>query len=124
MDFEVGGQQYRLTKLDTFKQLHVSRRLVPVMTGDGATFEISVALGIARMPDADCDYILHECLSVVKRQQGDKWAPVYEPHSRSLMFTDIDLGVMLKITTEVVKDNLAGFFSEAVAKLTATPTTA
>lgn len=32
MEFEVNGSNYRTGKLDAFKQLHVSRKIAPVMT--------------------------------------------------------------------------------------------
>ncbi|NII73263.1 hypothetical protein FHW84_001832 [Dyella sp. SG562] len=119
-EFEVKGQQYRSGKLDAFKQFHVSRRLVPVMSSmagqssmDG--FVKSISNAIAGMSDGDCDYILNTALSVVQRQQGQSWAKVFDDRSRSLMFDDIDMGAMIAIAQNVLQDNLTDFFRGGLA---------
>lgn len=136
MDFEINGKQYRSGKLDAFKQFHVARRLAPLLSGvssavktEGATpaaegettapapkrdfadFLEPMADAIAHMPDADCDYILFTCLGAVQRQEGTSWAKLVAPGNRSLMFDDIDMGVMINITLKVIQDNLGNFFS-------------
>lgn len=134
MEFEISGQQYRAGRLDTFKQFHVSRRLVPVLTAmvqsradNPSSFDalvVPIAEAIAHMPDEECDFILHTCLAVAQRQQGEKWCNVFAPSSQSLMFDDIDMGAMIQITMKVIQENLAGFFAAGVASLTpATPAT-
>lgn len=119
MEFEIAGHEYASGKMDTFKQFHVSRRLVPAfgtmaasVTGEVNFSELVQPLmqAIASMNDADCDFILDACLSVVKRKQKDSWAPIYAGASQALMFDDIDMSVMLQIAGRVIKDNLAGFF--------------
>lgn len=119
MEFEIGGNTYRSGKMDTFKQFHVSRRLVPVLgtLAGAATGEVSfdelvqpLMHGIASMTDADCDFILEACLKVVQRQQGTAWAPVFASNSQALMFDDIDMATMLQIAGKVIEDNLSGFF--------------
>lgn len=127
MEFEISGNNYRSGKLDAFKQFHVSRRLAPVLSGlaiaangseaDFSAFLQPIAEAVAQMPDADCDYILHTCLGVVQRQQGNAWANIYAQGAKTLMFDDIDLAAMLQIAAKVIQDNLAGFFSAGVAKL-------
>ncbi|QEE24525.1 hypothetical protein CS053_08430 [Rhodanobacter glycinis] len=124
MDFEIKGQSYRSGKMDTFKQFHVSRRLVPVLggvagavSGDTSFDELVQPLmhGIACMTDADCDFILEACLKVVQRQQGNAWSPIYAGANQALMFDDIDMSVMLQIAGKVIQDNLSGFFPGKVA---------
>lgn len=119
MEFEIAGNTYRSGKMDTFKQFHVSRRLVPILGGVAgavsgeAGFDDLVQplmVGIASMTDADCDFILESCLRVVQRQQGTAWAPIYAGANQALMFDDIDMSVMLQIAGKVIQDNLSGFF--------------
>lgn len=136
MDFEISGNTYRSSKLDAFKQFHVARRLAPLLSGvssavktegaqpvaegdtpapapqrDFADFLEPMADALAHMPDADCDYILFTCLGAVQRQEGTAWAKVVAPGSRSLMFEDIDMGVMINITLKVIQENIGSFFS-------------
>ncbi len=139
MDFEIAGQQYRSGKMDAFRQFHVSRRLAPVLSGlaasaaagaggdsdhEFAAFLQPLVNGIASMSDADCDYVLHACLGVVKRQQGNAWAPIFITQGNSLMFDDIDLAVMLQIASRVIQDNFGNFIQGAVSKVQEAPQTA
>jgi hypothetical protein len=132
MEFDIGGNTYRSGKMDTFKQFHVSRRLVPILgnvagaVGGEASFEDLVQplmVGIAAMTDADCDFILEACLKVVQRQQGTTWSPIYAGSNQALMFDDIDMSVMLQIAGKVIQDNLSGFFpGKGAAKSPPSPT--
>jgi hypothetical protein len=40
MELEIGGRTYRTGKLNAFKQLHVARRVAPVMMSIGKTLEV------------------------------------------------------------------------------------
>jgi hypothetical protein len=140
MEFEINGQHYRCTKMDTFKQFHVSRRLMPVLgglasaasaeseaaneQGDIATFMQPIAEAVSQMSDADCDFILQSCLAVVQIQQGNGWANVTAVGGKTILFDHIDLGTMLKIATNVIQDNLGGFFHEGAAALSTSDPTA
>jgi hypothetical protein len=127
MEFEINGQAYRCGKMDAFKQFHVSRRLAPVFGGlassaskdnaDFSQFLQPIAEAVAHMLDADCDYVLQACLGVTQRKQESGWANVYNVQTKALMFSDVDLAVMLQITAKVIQDNLGGFFQGAVAGL-------
>lgn len=127
MEFEIGGNTYRSGKMDTFKQFHVSRRLAPVLGGlaamaegeadNFAAFLQPIAEAVARMSDADCDFILQSCLGVVQRQQGNAWSPIYAGGGSALMFDDIDLGSMMQIAAKVIQENLGGFFQGGVAAM-------
>ncbi|GAA5786140.1 phage tail assembly chaperone [Chitiniphilus shinanonensis] len=134
-EFEINGKQYRSGKLDAMKQFHVSRRVAPILPtllpiflklagvhrGDsgngGASSAIEIvaelagpfADGLAAMSDQDAEYIIGTCLSVVSRQQGSAWAPVWSGTQNTLMFDDMDLGVMLPIVVHVIRDNLGNF---------------
>lgn len=140
MQFELNGHQYQSGKLDAFKQFHVARRLAPLLSGvsaalkdgiappaqaEGTTPDAAVpgpkvefadflepmADALAHMPDADCDYVLFTCLSVVQRQQGSGWAKLVAQGSRSMMFEDIDMGEMIGITLKVIQENIGSFFA-------------
>jgi len=119
MEFEISGQTYRSGKLNARKQFHVARRLAPVLGGladasaagaeSFSKFLQPIADAISHMSDADCDYVLDNCLAVVSRQQGTAWAPIMAS-SKAIMFDDIDVGVMLKIAAKVIQGNLGNFF--------------
>lgn len=128
IEFTVSGQNYRAGKLDAFKQLHVSRRLAPIiptlipifikLSKDGMS-DLSAlgellgpfATAMASMPDEAAEYVVSTCMSVVSRQQGSAWSPVWSARGNVVMFDDIDLGVMLPIIVRVVQDNLGPFIN-------------
>lgn len=127
IEFEIAGQRYRAEKLDAFKQLHVSRKIAPIvpkllpmflkmsekkdalkedLAGMAEAFE-PLAQALADMPDADCEYVFNACLGVVARHQQGNWASVWS--GGSLMFDDIDIGTMVQITSKVIWDSLGNF---------------
>lgn len=128
METEINGQQYRTGKLNAIQQFHVARRLAPALWAMGAAAagaeltDLSdagalmklgpVAEALAKMSDADTEYILKTCMSVVARQQGQGWAAVQAQNGSALMFEDIDLPVMMRLTFVVVQENLGNFFPE------------
>ena len=136
IEFEIAGQRYRAEKLDAFKQLHVSRKIAPIvpkllpmflkfaqmgesmkddLPGMAQAFE-PLAQALAEMPDADCEYVFNACLGVVARHQQGNWASIW---NGSLMFDDIDIGVMVQIASKVIWDSLGNFISGLLANKTA-----
>lgn len=130
IEFDIDGKQYRANRLDAFKQFHVSRKIAPIVPklipifvqlkdGGGLTEDLAglaevvapFADALAAMKDDDAEYIIATCLSVVLRQQGTTWAPVWSVNGRVVMFEDIDMGVMLPIIVRVIRDNLGNFIS-------------
>jgi hypothetical protein len=135
-DVEIAGINFRIGKLSAFQQFHIVRRIAPLLSGLGETFarapapaaegeavpaeesnpELWSALGpvadaLAKMTDADTEYVLKLCLGVCQRQQdGGLWSRVVGPSGQT-MFDDIDLGVMMQLVFAVVQENLSGFFS-------------
>lgn len=125
-DLEINGVNYRIGKLDAFTQFHIARRLAPIQLAMGISAgelatkasadEAAIAAAImgpiadivSKMPQDDVDYILKTCLAAVSRQQGEAYARVLV--SGSLMFSDITMQVMLRLTIAVIKENLDGFF--------------
>lgn len=123
MEFELKGQEYRLRKLDVFDQFRVSRKLLPVVAGvfeELKSGEITlaallpqVAEAIAAMSDADCDAILHPCLSMISRKNGKIWSVVFQ--DGVMMFDDIDMLSMLELVSHVIRDSLGDFFPVPLA---------
>jgi hypothetical protein len=144
IEFTVGEHRYRSRKLNARQQFHVARRLGPLFgqlltlgpalaqateprtngedTSDTATARAAgdaleaFTLALARVPDADCDYVLDRCMEATQRLQGGNgsgvaWADVWNQRANRLMFDDIDLPAMMQIASEVLRDNLSGFFS-------------
>jgi hypothetical protein len=132
---KVKGEEYACGKLNALAQFHVVRRLGPMLVVAGISVEMlrtgmKVALDdmvsmagpvmelLSKMSDKDVDYILFTCLAVVKRKQGDQWAPITVKDTNQLMFHDIDMPAMIRLVVEVLKENLAGFLTELGAEPT------
>lgn len=124
----IGDHTYRIGKLNAMQQWHVARRMMPVVmamgsgvisamnTPDEAAGDMlldafgPVADALAKMSDADTEYVINTCLSVCQRKQSEQYAPVRS--SGGLMFTDIDMQVMMKLAMAVIKEHrLADFTS-------------
>lgn len=125
----IGGNIYRIGKLAAREQLHVYRRLAPVLQGaggieafmgmaaaakptDGAPIDPAViaAIGgllgpmlniLGALPDHEIDYVIDLCLAKVGRKvDGDRgYAPVF---NGGLMFDDISVWQMLELTGRVI----------------------
>jgi hypothetical protein len=65
---------------------------------------------LAKMPDDDVEYVLNTCLSVVYRDEGTGFQRI-QVQAGVMMFSDIDLSVMIKLVISVIKENLGNFFS-------------
>lgn len=140
-EFEINGVQYRGGKLDTFKQLHVSRKIAPLVPkvlpafapfmkrekADGEKLTVDdlgmVAQAIepvtdilASMSDRDVEFIFDSCLSVVQRRQSRDWQPIWR--NGVLMFDDIEMPLMIQIALKVIWDNLGGFIRGLLVKQT------
>lgn len=129
-DKQINGQTYRIGKLNAFQQLHVSRKVGPLiptlvpaflaMGSDGAGLDQLGRLAslvqpfteaFASMSDADVEYVAGICLGAVQRQQGGTWAPVWSQQGKCLMFDDMDLGTMIPLVVQVIVVNLGPFIS-------------
>jgi len=126
VEFEVAGQRYTAGRLNAITQFHVTRRLGPALVVAGVTFKMMmegmkaslddwVAVAgpimevVSRMSDEDVDYVIFTCLSVVRRREGDRWAPLLAGDGKTLMYQDLDMAEMLRLTVEVLRGNLANF---------------
>lgn len=114
------GKEYLIGTINAFAQLHLVKRLAPVM---GALKPLTDAydednpdailepLGraVGALPDDDLDYIVNTCLDAVQmRQTGGGYARMRS--GGALMF-EPDLLTLLFLTVQVVKANLSTFFS-------------
>jgi len=124
---EVGGQKYRIGRIDARKQFHVARRLTPLLAGmagmssvpdksDGfAAFLGPLTDALSGMSDDDVDYVLDACLGVCQRMQANGQGAPVVARGGGLMFEDIDMGQMVQLAVKVIQGNLGGFFPGAVA---------
>ena len=125
-EFTHAGVTYQAGKLDAMRQFHVTRRLAPFLpklagaglpSDPGSLSQAAVfafleplAACVAAMSDADAEYVLHTCLSVVERRQdAGGWAKVMA--GGRLMFEDMDMAAMLVCAFHVLQHNLSGFFA-------------
>jgi hypothetical protein len=131
LEFKVGEHSYSSGKMDPFGQLHVARKLAPLLTklapqvsadGEPPTQQTTMQLlapiseALSEMSEEDVNYVLHRCLAVVRRLQGtDVWAPIWNVRAKALTFEDIDVGEMLTITMQVLGDNLGNFMQGRVS---------
>lgn len=142
---EIGSHSYVCGRLNAMAQLHVSRKLAPVLptlipllanadlasqvgaaisgghvssdqANDLARAAKPFAEALAEMPDDSADYVVNTCLSVVKRKSQDGWhGVVREGHC---MYDDMDLGVILPLVVRVITGSLGGFIKGLVTSVT------
>lgn len=127
-EFEIAGQKYRMGKMNAFMQMHVSRRIAPIIptlipifvkiSNDGgitkdldglAAVMTPFADGIANMSDEASEYVISNCLSVVQREHANGWRPVWSNQNKVCMFEDMDLRVLIQICMRVIQDSLGPF---------------
>lgn len=127
---EIDNHSYRVGKLDVLQQLHLARRLAPMLAVMGVTAHqlmqgdtkegidgfmpllAPITEIVARMTDEEANYIIFRCLAVVERAIPISASEVKYQHvsvQEQLMFQDMDMGTMLRLVVEVVKVNLGGF---------------
>lgn len=128
-EIEIEGHRYRVEKMNALTQLHVARRLGPALLVVGISLEtlragMRIHIGdliasagpvmevVSKMPEEDFNYVLFSCLRVVRRQQGEAWAPLVDAQGQRLMFADLDFVALLGLAIEVLKENLGNFLRE------------
>lgn len=142
MEFSLGEKQFRTAKLDAFQQLHVSRKLAPIIptlipvfvkiAKDGAELSdiasyaeilAPFADGLAAISNEDSEYVMATCMSVARRKAAgtDNWAPVWSNSARACMFDDMDLGDIIQIVMKVVQDSLGNFIRGLLMSQTTSP---
>lgn len=115
-EFTVGDHTYSASRMDAFTQLHVGRRLSPMLsyvTAEGGTFSAIVEV-LRAAPQEDVDFIIRSALKIIKRRSGDGWAPIYNTSADQLVFDDIDGLQLLQIVGNAIEGDIAPFFSGLV----------
>jgi hypothetical protein len=135
MEEEFNNVKYRFGRMNAMKQFHVLRRLAPLATRMGEVDFASLlgppgedgrpvlksllsqlgrfqplADAFNKMPEEDCEYIINACLSVVTREQGPTFVPIWSSQAGRPMFDDIDMMLMINLTVRTLMENLSGFF--------------
>lgn len=135
----LGEIEYRVGRLGAWDQLHVARKVGPLyanvlQSGSAAVRgDISVAAllgpvmsGLASLSKEDSEYLIRTCLSACQRRQlvEDKevWSKV--AINGKIMFDDVGVEEMYRLTLEVVKANLGNFFQGLLRQFSGSPETA
>lgn len=118
---ELGEHRYDIGKLDAFTQLHLLRKLAPVLAklegvdkltgGEEGFLKVLAPLSeaIAEMSEEDVNYICQKALSVVSRVLPKSTIPVWNKQAKRLQFEDLTLPEMLTLVGAVLEANLSGF---------------
>lgn len=124
MEVIIDGATYKTERLDTFVQLHIVRRLTPVLPGliaSIAEVDITklsagqvlvlaagpVGQAMAYMPQEDADYIVKSCLAVCFKLDSNAAAPLMK--NGRLMYADMSLKAVMQLVVAVIKENLSDF---------------
>lgn len=128
-EFTIMNRNFKVSKIDAFKQFHIVRRLAPIL-GDLAPIAMKfskmdqselkqdqfealspVLNGLAKLSDKDADLILYGLLSAVEIQQAEfgNWAKISD--GKTLFFTDLELPILVQAAGRAFMYNLSGFFA-------------
>lgn len=134
--FKVGTHEFDSRKLDAFSQMHITRRLSPLVggivrlaeldfskldirkdadgalagvsfEGDAASFVTPLTDALASLKDEDVEYICNKCLAVTSYRQKGSWVPLMQ--GEQLMFPDFGMIEILGIAVNVLTENLLNF---------------
>ena len=126
-EIELDGKLYKIQSMNVFTQFHVARRLAalapailmylqtPIEDRNNLVLFYSMTDAFASMSETDVNYILTNCLNTVFRKQDSGWAKIQT--DTGLMFNDITMPDMLKLTWEVIMKDIASFFPTAPLNL-------
>ena len=139
-EFELNGKNFKLNKINAFKQFHIVRRISPILaellpvledfnkkqkaTGgavENQSFEevakiaSPIMLGLSKLSDEDSDKVLYGLLASVEMQQGSGgWAKVaVDGNPPMLMMQDMELPILMQVAGRAFFYNLSGFFNVA-----------
>lgn len=133
-EFQINGVNFKLNKVDAFKQFHIVRRMGPLLgellpamktaavvsgkkeMSEDEKFdsfaEIASPLfaGLAKLSDKDSEFILTGLLEAVEMQQDNGgWARLAT--NAGLMFNNIELPLMLQVAGRALMFNIGNFFA-------------
>lgn len=121
-EFVVSGVTYSSAKMDAMTQMHIVRRLTPILNGlrasmfDGDLDPLKAAMPIVEqigtMDDAQIEYIVAACMRLVRmKQPQDKgWTPVWSESAKCPLFDTIGAFELLAISANVIRSELSSFF--------------
>lgn len=125
-ELPVGEDLYQIGRLSALSQFHVTRRVAPILANMGVSVIDSLRISgklsdddmvavmgtaadvVSKMSDADVEYVIFTCLSVVRKKQENVWAAVV--NGKQFMFQTMDMQLMMRLTVAVLKENLSSFF--------------
>ncbi|NTA27396.1 phage tail assembly chaperone [Allorhizobium ampelinum] len=119
-EFEIADHKYRSGKMNAMQQFQVARRIAPALASfqdvisnvkEGFAAMQPILEVIAKMSDEDVKYVIGECMGVVHREDKAGWQKVWPKGADQPIYDDIDMMVMISITSRVVMDNLLPFIS-------------
>lgn len=138
-EFSIGAKDFKLCKIDAFKQFHIVRRIAPILSellpslagaqkianqkdlSESDKFEEFAKIaapfmaGLSKLSDEDSNRVLFGLLASVEvKQESGNWAKVST--DSMLMMQDLELPVLLQIAGKAFMFNLAGFFAALPAK--------
>lgn len=123
----IGSKQYNTKgKLDAFAQLHLARKLAPALPiiegmvdAKNAEKEKSLltVLMLSHISDADSEFVMKKCLSVVGVRQSDGKYANLQTSDGKLMFDDTPMQDILELAVAVIEENLGDFFRTSLASL-------
>ena len=124
----MSGIQYLTSgKLNAFDQLTIARKLspaFPIVDGiirkenSGKNMNILVVMALGMLSDESSKIVIDKCLSVVTRVEPGQ-PPARITVNGNLMFTDIELDDILKLTAQVIEENLGNFLTTALLSMEA-----
>ena len=131
--FAIGSLEFKLNKIDVFKQFHIARRLSPIMSEifavapkikglrkdmpEGEKLDAIAQLakpimdGFSKLSDQDANFVLMNLCSAVEIKQANNWARI--SNGETLMFNTLDLPTLLQIAGRSFMYNISGFFNIA-----------
>ena len=147
-NIELNGHEYVIGRLNALDQLHVSRKISPLvptlmpiiseiakgdlektinaieqgdneeLTGLEPLAEALTPLmeAFSNLPEKDVNYVIHKCLSVVKR------GGAVVCRGESIMFDDLDMEHILPLALAVIRINLGNFIQGLLMKASHTQT--
>jgi hypothetical protein len=133
-DFSINGVDFKLSKIDAFKQFHIVRRLGPILgdiipavkgfkgvkedMSEDEKFEAIALLakpimdGLSKLSDEDSNRVLLGLLSAIEmKQESGNWARI--ARDETLMISNLELPVMLQCAARAFAYNLSSFFALA-----------
>lgn len=111
-EIEFKGATYRLGQLNAMAQFHVARRLAPVLAtlvdAKDESFITLMVQAVGNLSDEDSEFIIGKCLADCRKVVDGTATKVYV--NGQMMFEDIGMAGMIRLTIETLRENLADFF--------------